>query len=164
VIVGRGGNRERGATLVEGAVALPLLVLFVLGMVDLGLWVFQSTQASSAARDGARAGILRYQQADVPTSADAAAIRSAVARRIGAQPFGAPLTVQVRCVTAGQNVAVSGGCAAASVINRDRVEVTVTWPRRALSFVTQGFGVSQTVKGQTAMVLLGRPSGVTLGP
>ncbi len=154
---------ERGATLVEAAVALPLLVLFVLGMVDMGLWTFQSTQASSGARDGARAGILRYQQADIPTSADAVAIRRAIERRIGAQPFGAPLTVQVRCVTAGQSLPVTGGCAAASVLNRDRLEVTVSWLRRSLSFVTLPFGTSQTVRGKTAMVILGRPSGVTVG-
>jgi Flp pilus assembly protein TadG len=159
----RGLGKERGGALIEAAVVLPLLMLFVLGMVDVGLWVFQATQASSAARDGARAGIVRYQLADVPTSADAGAIRSAVERRIGAQPFGAPIAVQVRCVPAGESTSLAGGCSAASVVNRDRVEVTVSWPRQALSFVTLGFGSSQTVRGRSAMVLLGRPSGVTLG-
>lgn len=148
----------------EAAIALPLVLLFVLGLLDVGLWVFQTTQAAGAARDGSRAAILRYQQADVPTSADALAVRAAIERRIGSRPFGEPITVSVRCVGAGNLVTVTGGCAQASVVDRDRVEVTVTWPRRALSFVTLAFGASQTVRGRAAMVVLGRPAGVDVAP
>lgn len=157
----RRGRRERGVVLVEAAFVFPLLILFFLGVVDIGLWVFQTTQASGAARDGARVGILTYRQADVPTSSDAAAIRNAIVRRVGSQPFGAPLTVQVACVGAGQTVPLTGGCSTASLLDRDRIMVTVTWPRRAMSFVTLPFGTSQTVKGQAVMVIQDRPPGVS---
>ena len=53
---GRAGMRrtERGAALVETAFVLPILMLFVLGMIDLAMWNFQRSQTSSSARDGAR--------------------------------------------------------------------------------------------------------------
>jgi Flp pilus assembly protein TadG len=147
--------------MVETALVLPLLVLLFLGMIDVGLWVFQGTQASAGARDGARAGILSYRQADVPTSLDAAGIRDAIARRIGSAPFGQPLTVAVRCVGPAATTPLVGGCSAVNVLNRDRIDVTVTWPRRPLSFVTLPFAGGQTVTGRAVMVILDRPPGVT---
>ena len=152
---------QRGAALVEAALVLPLLVLFFLGMIDVGLWVFQGTQASAAARDGARVGILTYRQADVPTSLDAAAIRDAIVRRVGSEPFGQPVTVVVQCVGSAQATPIVGGCSAVNVLNRDRIDITVSWPRRPLSFVTLPFGTSQTVSGRAVMVILDRPAGVT---
>lgn len=151
---------ERGGALVEAAFVLPLVLLFVVGAADLGLWVFGSTQASNAARDGARVGILRYSQADVPTSADAAAIRAAVERRLDRRPADEPITVGVRCVNQLQTLTVPGGCSEASPIDRDLVQVTVTWQRRPLSFVTMRFGTIQTVTSTATMAILGRPSGV----
>jgi Flp pilus assembly protein TadG len=162
----RGGSRrgERGAVLVEAALVLPALMLFFLGIIDLGLWVFAGTQASGGARDGARAAILSYHQADVATSADAAAIRDAVVRRVGGQPSGTPLTVVVRCVGASDATPLAGGCGAASVLNRDRVDVTVSWERRPISFVTVAFGPSQTVTGRAVMVVQDRPPGALPAP
>ena len=155
---------EQGVVLVEAAFAFPLLILFFLGLVDTGLWVFQRTQASGAARDGARMGILAYRQADVPTSADAAAIRDAIVRRVGSQPFGAALSVQVTCVGPADTVPLTGGCSNATVLDRDRIQVTVSWLRRPMSFVTLAFGTSQTVTGQAVMVIQDRPPGVSAGP
>lgn len=150
---------ERGTGVVEAAVVFPLLMLLFLGMVDVGLWVFETTQAASGARDGARRGLLVYRQADVPTSADAATVRAAAVRHIGSEPFGAAVTVEVRCVGPSGSTPLVGGCAAANVLNRDRIQVTVTWQRRALSAVSLGFGPTQRVTGRAAMAIRDRPPG-----
>jgi hypothetical protein len=154
---------ERGGVLVEAALVLPLVFLLVIGAADLGLWIFGTTQASNAARDGARVGIIRYLQADAPLSADAAAIRTAVERRLDRKPSDDPVVIAVRCVDPLQTGVVAGGCSQANPINRDRVEVTVSWRRRSLSFVTMRFGSLQTVRSRAAMVILGRPAGVSVG-
>lgn len=151
---------ESGTALVEAALVFPLLMLFLLSMLDVGLWVFQSVQASAGARDGARAAILGYRQADVATSADAAAIRAAIERRIGSRVFGSPITVQVRCVQPSDPTPIAGGCAAATVLDRDRIDVMVSWERRSMSLVTVGFGSSQTVSGRAVMLIQDRPPGV----
>jgi Flp pilus assembly protein TadG len=154
---------ERGAATLEAAVALPVLVLLVLGMVDMGLLVFQSTQAAGAAREGARAGILRYAEADIPTSADAAAVRAAVSRRLGPRPADQPITVTIRCLGPTGATPLAGGCSSANVLNSDRLEVAVTWEHRSLSVVTLGFGAARSVSARSAMAVLGRPAGVASG-
>jgi Flp pilus assembly protein TadG len=155
---------ERGAAMVEAAFVMPPVLLFFLAMVDVGLWVFAGTQASAAARDGARTGILAYRQADVATSTDAVAIRDAVVRRVGAAPSGTPLTVVVRCVGSSTTTPLAAGCGSASVLNRDRIDVTVSWERRPISFATVAFGPSQTVTGRAVMVIQDRPPGAAPAP
>ena len=71
---------ERGVTIVEAAFVLPLLFLFIFALIDIGLWEYQSTQASAAARDGARVGILRYLTADTDGSVNNTAISNGGAR------------------------------------------------------------------------------------
>ena len=69
---------ERGTSIVESALMLPVLVLFLLGMLDFGLAVYSSNALANAARDGAR-----FASVD-PTNEDciaaAAAARSSLAR------------------------------------------------------------------------------------
>jgi Flp pilus assembly protein TadG len=62
---------ESGAELVEFALALPLLLLVVLGIVDFG-FLFQRYQVvTNAAREGARVAVLpNYVDADVVTRVD----------------------------------------------------------------------------------------------
>jgi Flp pilus assembly protein TadG len=47
-------RRRRGAALVEAALVLPLFLLIVLGMIDLGVAMFRNNALSQAARQGAR--------------------------------------------------------------------------------------------------------------
>ena len=53
-----GGRRQltQGQALVEFALALPLVLLMVVGMVDMGRFVFGHSALSQAAREGARVG------------------------------------------------------------------------------------------------------------
>lgn len=49
-----GRERTRGQSLVEFALTLPLLIVLILGLVDVGRLVYQSSTLSQAAREGAR--------------------------------------------------------------------------------------------------------------
>jgi Flp pilus assembly protein TadG len=52
------GGRERGATLVEFALVLPLLMLFIFGAIDFG-WAFaQNINIRGAVREGARLAVV----------------------------------------------------------------------------------------------------------
>jgi Flp pilus assembly protein TadG len=67
--------RDRGQDLIEYALVLPLLLLFILGIVEFGMAVFAYNTISNAAREGARVGV-------VP-SAEEQDIRDAVEQRTG---------------------------------------------------------------------------------
>jgi hypothetical protein len=47
-------DRERGVTLVEFALTLPIILALLFGAIDLGLAVYASNTVSNAAREGAR--------------------------------------------------------------------------------------------------------------
>jgi hypothetical protein len=49
-------DRSRGQSLVEFALTLPILLLIIFGLIDLGRAVFISNSLAEAARDGARYG------------------------------------------------------------------------------------------------------------
>lgn len=68
------GRGERGAILVELALMLPLLTLFFLTVVDLGLVIWEHQVLQNAAREGARFSILPTSWLDPrnPTATQAA--------------------------------------------------------------------------------------------
>ena len=53
-------RRERGAAAVEMAIILPLLLLVVAGIIDLGRLLFVQTMVTNAAREGARMASMGY--------------------------------------------------------------------------------------------------------
>lgn len=144
---------ERAAALLEVAVTLPVLLLAILGFVDLGMAVFQSSQASSAAADGARAGIIRFERADVLNSADRLAIEGAVRAKLVGQEVE---TITVACVDR-SDATVS--CAAADP-EVDRLRVTVSWTFRPLS--PMGHAIpAKVLTGRATMSLIDQPAGMT---
>ena len=58
-------RRERGQSLVEFALILPVLVLILMGLFDLGRAVFAYNSVSEAARNGARVAIVNQTLADI---------------------------------------------------------------------------------------------------
>src|SRR5947208_56427 len=67
-LIRRGGRCESGAEFVEAALAFPLLLLLVLGIMDFGLMFQQYEVITNAAREGARIAVLpNYTDADVTT-------------------------------------------------------------------------------------------------
>jgi len=68
----RGGSsrspaRQRGQSLVEFALVLPLLGLMLFAVIDFGFIFFQTQALCDAAREGARAGALLKSDAQVKT-------------------------------------------------------------------------------------------------
>ena len=64
-------REERGATLVETALILPLLLLLSLGAVEIGFLVVDYLTVTNAAREGARTGAAAGDYVDATTSIDA---------------------------------------------------------------------------------------------
>src|SRR5690606_8613863 len=95
---------------------------------DFGMLLLRTSQASSAARDGARLGILNYAAADVSGSADRTAIEEAVrAKLVGLSVS----SIEVDCVDEDDSVLT---CADASP-NVDFIRVRATWDYEPLTFV-----------------------------
>ena len=67
---------DRGQTLVEFALVIPIVLLFLLGLFDLGRIVFINNSLSDGARNGARHAATRPREADYCTRVDDA-VRSA---------------------------------------------------------------------------------------
>ncbi len=75
----RPGERERGQALVEFAVILPIFLLIVFGVFDVGRAVYVNSVLSQAAREGARLGATEAGWVGVPDAgcvADKSAITS----------------------------------------------------------------------------------------
>lgn len=140
---------ERGATVVEAAFVVPLLFLFVLAFMDLALWINASNEASAVARDGARAGILSYRQADVSGSSDYQAIKSVVQRRLGGTHS---YTLTVICINPAAPTQIA--CSTNPAAGTNRIQVTVSWTRSTLSPLTKYFGKTHTVTATAVMQVI----------
>jgi Flp pilus assembly protein TadG len=51
-------NNQQGSAIVEFALVLPLLLLFLFGVIEFGLAIYNKQILTNAAREGARAGIV----------------------------------------------------------------------------------------------------------
>ena len=156
----RRAGSERGAVLVEAAFVFPILMLLVLGLIDFAMWNFQTSQTSSAARDGARYASLGVVGTDVcaapctspgPQSPANLLVENAIKARLGNQNS---FTFTVRCL--GPTGTTYKPCALTdSTVDRDRVEVKVTWTRPAMTFVSKMVGASKTVQSKSTMTISG---------
>ncbi|HEY6629593.1 MAG TPA: TadE/TadG family type IV pilus assembly protein [Acidimicrobiia bacterium] len=63
-------NRERGASLIEVAIVLPILILLALGLSEIGFLVVDYMTVTNAAREGARTGAAAADYVNGPTDAD----------------------------------------------------------------------------------------------
>lgn len=70
-------RRSAGQSLVEFALVLPLFLVLVMGIADLGLAVFAYNSITNAAREGARLAIVNQDKTTVATKATQ---QSAIAR------------------------------------------------------------------------------------
>lgn len=150
---------QAGAVLVEAAFVLPVLMMLVLGLIDLGMWNFQRSMTSSAARDGARFASVDVVGTDIcaspcstPGSASAKnlAVKNAIASRLGDQTF----TFSVRCMPP-TGTTYTACALTPSTVDRNRVEVKVTWTRPAMTFVSKLVGASKTVSSTSIMTITG---------
>lgn len=102
---GRGvanGGREEGASAVEFAVLLPLLIMLVFGIVEFGIVFGQDLALSNGARQGARIGVAGPYPGAGSDPADCAEIFTSV--RNGATTLGvAPADVDVEVFVNGSS-------------------------------------------------------------
>jgi len=134
---------------VEAALIIPLFLLFVFGLIDIGYGIFQTSQATAAARDGGRVAILAYKQADVSGSADWTKINDAVRARLAGQ------TVESITVTCQQPSGSTVACSAAKP-DADRIRVVIAWTYHPLTFVGAAVG-DRPVTGTATMTIIGLP-------
>lgn len=65
----RSGRESRGQALVEFALAIPIVLLLMLGILDLGRAVFAYNSVSNAARSAVRVAIVNQNYTDVEAAA-----------------------------------------------------------------------------------------------
>jgi len=139
---------DGGTVLIEAALVLPILLLLVLGLTEFATAEFQQSQASSAARDGARVGILDYRQADDMSSPAYQKVVDAVEARLTGRTNA---SVTVVCLDPG---GATISCATA-VADRDRIQVDVSWPYDDVTGAIPG--VPSTISATSRMRLAGTP-------
>lgn len=151
----RSRRSDRGVALVEAAFAIPVMFLFIAGIIDLGMWGYNSNQAANAARDGARVGIIDYATADVAGSPSHQAIVDAIEAHLPGRSI-APSQIAVSCVDAG-GTPLSGGCTTADPAE-DRLRVEVGWTWDLVTPLAGAIGVDAgAADGAASMVILGLP-------
>ena len=145
---------ERGAVLVEAALILPIIVLLAMGLIEFSSAELQDSQATSAARDGARVGILDYKELDNPASAAHQAVVAATQKRATGQT----VDVDVRCIDGGGSTIACSGARP----DVDRLEVDARWDYTSVTAF--GLGVPSEIVGTSRMALVGKQVAVAAPP
>lgn len=133
-------QKERGQSLVEFALVLPILLLLMMGILDLGRFLFLYSQTMNGAREGARYGSVSGLNTSptVPQYIDCAGIRAAAIRTNGlaSQPT---ITIEY---DHGTDPVLNQGCedvnnrpSASDILPGDRIRVSV---EATYDFLTPG--------------------------
>ncbi|WP_098461672.1 TadE/TadG family type IV pilus assembly protein [Propionicimonas paludicola] len=109
---------ERGAAAVEFALVLPVLIVMIFGMVDMGMAINAQAIVGNAAREGARAA--SFSGAD--TTATNNAISRASASLIGTAP-----TTNITCQTMVSGTPTAIACSSVSPGDSVQVKVSYTY-------------------------------------
>lgn len=169
-------DRSRGQSMVELALVLPLFLLMLFGLVDMGRLVYASTTMSQAAREAARvASVEAYwigstdpscNQPGGPTCpANEAAMRANVAAAANGmmEPFGAisAANVHIACTAptasppAGQWTSPTNNCGSATVRKGSgaRVSVRIQMNFQPITPIIGGFFASLDLSGSATMTI-----------
>ena len=123
---------ERGASAVEFAILLPVLMLILFGTIEFGMMMYSREVLTNASREGARAGIV--QQTPKPTVGQIQGIVTTYLTNTGINP--ANVTV---------NVTGAGG------VFPNNLTVSASYPYRFFTPGILGLGNSITLTTQTVM-------------
>lgn len=147
-------DRERGVTIVEAVFAVPVFLLLVLGLVDLGSAVLQSSQTSSGAADGARAATVIRDLTGAETAGPAhdQIVAAARARLVGSG--GEDATVTISCHLPSGSTYTCG--TEGSLRDRAQIKVEVSWDYEPVSFVGAALPI-ETITGTATMGLMVLP-------
>ena len=120
-------RRDDGAALVEFAFVGPILFFLLIGMLDIGLTVLGKAVASGAARDGARVGIIHFDDADNTSGPNHQLVVDAVEAKLTGHIASSPV-VTVSCLDGGTKVPKPAGCDRDTIrVDYDLMQVTVRW-------------------------------------
>jgi Flp pilus assembly protein TadG len=112
----RTGNREKGASAVEFALVLPVLIVILFGIIEFGFIIYDKAVITNASREGARTGIVYRQDVSsgAPTAVSTADITSTVVNycmgaliTLGGGPAVPSTTVTGNCAVAGSALTVA---------------------------------------------------------
>ena len=155
--LGRRGRSDgdRGVTIVEAAFSIPLIFLVILGLTDIGNAVFQTSQASSAAADGARAGIVISDLTGAETSGPAhdTIVNAVQGRLVSRESTSATIAISCRLFDGSVIPCASANTRRGST----QIRVAVEWQWEPVSFVGHAIPV-RTIKGDTTMGLVVLPT------
>ena len=153
------GRRPLGQALVEFALVLPVFLLIVFGIIDVGRYVYVNNAFNQAAREAARYGSVEQWSYSCPASVPVASqnrftCTAAVAiNRIAAAP--AFSAAAVTCTTDGSNSVAASACRAGYLL-----KVTVATPsspaNQRFQFFTPVIGQilgSPVITGQASVVV-----------
>jgi Flp pilus assembly protein TadG len=126
---------QRGASVVEFAIILPLIVWLIFGILEIGFVLYDKTMITQASREGARAGVIFR----VPAVADEEIIE-VVNDYLGTSliTFGEPQTATVAVTRNGSSAG-------------DRLKVTVSYTYTALVFSLASMGKKFNMVAETTM-------------
>ena len=128
---------ETGALALEMALIAPLLILLTFGVVEFGLWIFNSAQASQAAREAARVAMVAPPPPGTITSGP---VYEAATRGVWADA-----------------VAVTSTCSPVSCDYGGTVTVTVGWTHSFLTPIAFAVAGSSSVdvSGESTRQIVG---------
>lgn len=134
---------ESGASAVEFALLLPLLVLFLFGILQFGLFYYRAQGVEAAAREGARIAAIGGSPADVQTRVIDAAppfidpTHLSVSVEVfdkNASDTDLPLAGVTQCQEVGQRVEVE-----VSVVGHDEYAIVIPlWDNKDINFYAVG--------------------------
>jgi Flp pilus assembly protein TadG len=109
------GNREKGASAVEFALVLPVLILILFGIIEFGFIIYDKAVITNASREGARTGIVyRVGVGGVPSAVSTDDITTTVVNycmgaliSLGGGPSVPSTTVTGNCAVAGSALTVA---------------------------------------------------------
>lgn len=127
---------DAGTTAVEFVLVALLLMTLALGAVDLGLWVFQKSEAEQAAREASRVAMI-----DPPSSSPVVLTSGPI--------YDAALAE----IDSNLTPVVSVSCSSTCVPGVDTVTVTVGWDRQPLILTK----VLDHVSGSSSRTVVGVP-------
>jgi TadE-like protein len=137
--------------MLEFSIVSVVAFLLMFGMADMALIVFGNSVGSNAARDGARVGIIHYEDADVAGSANHQTIVDAVKKRLSGNILSPAVAVVCRPA---DYVDTTEACQPGIVaLGRDLIDVRVTWTHKGSS----PFVPSTTHSATSRMVIGGAP-------
>jgi Flp pilus assembly protein TadG len=150
---GRGIRGERGQSLVEFALVLPVLLFIFMGIFDFGRVMFLYSQLSNGAREAARYGAVTGLNPMAPQYLDCNGIRNAVTSR-----FGLPQTVTVTIqYDNGQSIIFTNCDSSRSpdaIVSGNRIRVTVSSQVRFVTPMISAIMPARTLSFTAARTIL----------